>query len=80
VSLFTALPAQALDLSLALFMTISNDKIAKLEPADEEGGSSWEAVQTAIFSGILVGNRFQASLSFHLLNTFRAGLHRREHK
>jgi hypothetical protein len=59
--LYTALPALALDLSLALFMTISNDKIAKLEPADEEGRSSWEVVQTAIFSGILVRNWFHTS-------------------
>jgi hypothetical protein len=64
VPLYTALPAQALDLALALFMTISNDKIAKLEPANKEGRSSWEAVQTAIFSGILVRNQLRVSSVF----------------
>ena len=62
VPLYTVLPAQALDLSLALFLYISNDKITKLKPMDEDGRRSWETVQTAILSGILVRNRFQPSL------------------
>jgi hypothetical protein len=57
VTLYNALPTQALNLSLALFDNISNDKIGQLELEDEEGRSSWEAVQTSIFSGILVSNR-----------------------
>jgi len=64
VSLYKALPIQALNLSLALFNNISNDKIAKLELEDEEGRSSWEAVQTSIFSGMLVSNRLQTSFVF----------------
>jgi hypothetical protein len=64
VLLYNVLPAQALNLSLALFNTISNDKIPKLELADEEGRSSWEAVQAAIFSGILVRHWFQTSSVF----------------
>jgi hypothetical protein len=60
--LYTALPAQALELSLALFKLIQLDKIAKLEPADGEGRTSWEAVQTSIFSGILVRIRIECRL------------------
>jgi hypothetical protein len=62
--LYNALPFQTLNLSLALFNNISNDKIAKLELEDEEGRSSWEAVQTSIFSGMLVSNRLQTSFVF----------------
>lgn len=54
VPLYTAFPGPALDLALALFVSISNDQISKLDKKRRKLRELWESVQNAILSGILV--------------------------
>lgn len=60
---YATLPVQALNLCAALFRAISN-KVAKLGTNDGAARNSWEVVQNAILSGVLV-----RGLPDHLLRT-----------